>query len=354
MIKDITEKVKQGIRLNYEEGLYLFSDVPLFTLGQLASLAKERQTQKKVYFINNLHINHTNVCVSRCQLCAFSRDLTDASAYTLAIDQIVDKALTEKDVSEIHLVGGLHPDLGIGYYEEMLSRLREALPSVHLQAFTAVEIDHIARVSKLSIKETLERLIKAGLGSLPGGGAEIFDPQIRSRIASKKISGHEWCSVMETAHHLGLNSNATMLYGHLENYAHRVDHLLQLRFLQDRTGGFKSFIPLPFHPENTMLAHLSSTGAVDDLRTLAVSRLLLDNFVYIKAFWIMLTTKLAQISLYFGVNDLDGTVRQEKIAHCAGSKTKEYLPCNEITALIKEAGFVPVERDTVYRELRIY
>ncbi|WP_027717759.1 aminofutalosine synthase MqnE [Desulfovirgula thermocuniculi] len=351
-LKDIAAKVYAGERLGFADGVRLFQSRDLLTIGHLADLVRQRKNGNRAYFIVNRHINHTNICINRCPLCAFGRDAQDPGAYTLSLDEIEAKALEcrGKGVTEIHIVGGLNSSLGLDYFLEMLRRVRRALPGVVIQAFTAVEVDYLARTSGLSVEETLRLLMEAGLDSLPGGGAEIFAPRVRQVICPRKISGERWLEIHETAHRLGMRTNATMLYGHIETYEERVDHLLRLRDLQDRTGGFMAFIPLAFHPKNTALEAMGITGPTgyEDLKVLAVARLLLDNFDHIKAFWIMIGPKLAQIALSFGVDDLDGTVVEEKIAHDAGAETEQYMPREKLVKMIREAGRIPVERDTLY------
>ncbi|MBO8167726.1 MAG: aminofutalosine synthase MqnE [Thermoanaerobacteraceae bacterium] len=355
-IRDLIEKVRQGERLNRQDGIRLMQSNDLLALGYMANLVRERKNGNKAYFIVNRHINHTNICVNLCPLCAFGVDKDNPQAYTMSLEEIEAKALEVKDtgVSEIHIVGGLHPDLPYEYYLEMLRRVRDCLPDVHIQAFTAVEIDYLSQISEKSLEEVFRDLIDAGLGSLPGGGAEVFSPRVREKICEKKISGDRWLEVMETAHNMGLRTNATMLYGHIETIEERVDHLLRLRELQDKTGGFQSFIPLAFHPKNTRLEQPNATRTTgfEDLKVLAVSRLLLDNFDHIKAFWIMIGPKLAQVSLSFGVDDIDGTVIEEKITHAAGADTAQALSKDELVTMIKAAGRQPVERDTLYNVIR--
>ncbi len=351
-IADIGEKVLHGERLNREDGIRLYNTKDILTLGYFADIVKRRKNGNKVYFNVNRHINHTNVCENLCELCAFGRKAEHPQAFTLSLEEIEAKALTTKGerISEIHIVGGLNPDLKLDYYVEMLRRVRRALPGVVIKSFTAVEVDYLARVHQMPVEEVLGTLMEAGLESLPGGGAEIFSPRVRKLICSKKISGERWLEVHETAHRLGIRTNATMLYGHVETVEERVDHLIALREAQDRTGGFLTFIPLTFHPKNTRLEPLvfSSTTGLDDLKTLAVARLILDNFDHIKAFWIMIGPKLAQVSLSFGVDDLDGTVIEYKIAHDAGAATGQFMSKNTIVNMIKSAGRIPVERDTLY------
>lgn len=350
---ELLEKVEAGGRLDLEEAVRLYGSDDLLLLGQMANTVKERKSGNKVYYIVNRHVNYTNVCKNRCRFCAFSKEENQAGGYTMSVEEALEKAegVVEQGATEIHVVGGLHPHLGLDYYLKMLSLLHEKFPSVHLQAFTAVEVAHIAQRAGLSVRDTLKELAQAGLDSLPGGGAEVFSPRIRKELCPDKLSGEDWLAVMRQAHGLGLRSNATMLYGHLETPIERIRHLLALRDLQDETGGFMSFIPLAFHSDNTFLQGLPRTTADLDLKTLAISRLLLDNFPHIKAFWVMLGVKLAQVSLSFGVDDIDGTVIQEKITHSAGADTPEELSVGEIVRLIEEAGREPVERDTLYRRV---
>ncbi len=352
-LSEIAEKVNKGIRLTFEDGVNLFNSKDLLGIGYLANIVREQKNGDNTYFINNRHINYTNICINQCRFCAFSKDSTDPDAYWMSIEEVLNSASRYKNgnVSEFHIVGGLYPDLSFEYYIDMLGALHERYPDVHLQAFTAVEIAYIADVAGLSVKETLIKLKEAGLGSIPGGGAEVFSDKLRKEICPKKISGADWMSIMETAHGLGIHSNATMLYGHIESVEDKIRHLIMLRKLQDRTNGFMSFIPLAFHPKNTDLDFLSGTSGYLDLKVLTVSRLMLDNFQHIKAFWIMTGTKLAQISLSFGVDDIDGTVVEEKITHSAGAETEEFIEKEEIIRLIKDAGRIPVERDTLYNNL---
>ena len=349
---DILNKVEVGERLTREEGIRLMDSNDLLTIGYMANIVKERKNSDHVYFIHNRHINHTNICACRCKLCAFGVDKENPSAYLLNLNEIEDKAreMAGQGLSEVHIVGGLHPDLTFDYYLEMLRRVGRALPEVHLKAFTAVEIDYLSRTTGLSLTAVLMQLRDAGLGSLPGGGAEIFAPRVRKLICEDKISGERWLEVMEAAHGIGMRSTATMLYGHVETAEERVDHLIQLRQLQDKTGGFIAFIPLSFHPKNTGLEslQLSRTTGFDDLKVLAVSRLMLDNFDHIKAYWVMIGLKLAQISLAFGVDDIDGTVIEEKITNAAGAESGQGLTKKELIKMIKAAGGRPVERDTLY------
>jgi len=305
------------------------------------------------YFNVNRHINHTNVCVAACKLCAFGRKKGDPAGYTMSLEEAWDSAGEgySEAVTEFHIVGGLHPDLPLEYYLDLVRGLKQRFPKVHVKAFTMVEVAFLAKRGKLTIEQVLEKLREAGVDSMPGGGAEIFAERVRSIICDHKIDGNEWLDTARLAHKAGFKSNATMLYGHIENDEDRVDHLLKLRALQDETGGFQAFIGLAFHPENTPLDHLPVTTGLTDIRQVAVARLLLDNFPHIKAYWQMLTPKIAQIALRFGADDLDGTVVEEKIYHDAGATTPQGMTRKELCRLITEAGRVPVERDTLYHEV---
>jgi len=353
----ISEKVLAGGRIDEAEALFLFGHQDLLALGELAQAVNERRNGRKVFFNVNRHINHTNICVNRCRFCAFFRSADQPGAYLMSLEEIRERAAEAlgQGATEIHVVGGLHPELPFEFYLEMLRTIKAVSPDLHVKAFTAVEIAYLAKLAQLSIPQTLERLKEAGLGSLPGGGAEIFASEVRDQLCPEKISGAEWLSIMEKVHAAGLKSNATMLYGHLESPADRVDHMRQLRELQDRTGGFQVFIPLAFQPEHSQLKiEGAGTCGVDDLRTLAVSRIYLDNFANIKAYWVMLGEKIAQVALSFGVNDLDGTVVEERIGHEAGADTPQAMSRDSIVTMIRKAGRIPVERDTLYRELRVY
>jgi aminodeoxyfutalosine synthase len=354
----ISDKVTAGERITDEDAMALFECHDLLAVGDLAAFANHRKNGDRVFFNVNRHINHTNICVNRCKFCAFSKTADEPGAYCYDLDEIRDRA-TESvghGATEIHIVGGLHPELPFDFYLEMLKAVRSVSESLHIKAFTAVEIDYLARLASLSISETLAELKQAGLGSLPGGGAEILRKEIRDQLCPEKISGETWLDIMRAVHLSGLKSNATMLYGHVESYSDRVDHMRRLRDLQDETGGFQVFIPLAFQKENNPLGHLKNplSGGVDDLKTLAIARLYLDNFSNIKAYWVMLGEKIAQTSLCFGVNDLDGTVVEEKIGHDAGAGSPQYMTKDGIVDLIRRAGRIPVERDTLYNEINAY
>jgi aminodeoxyfutalosine synthase len=356
-LQPIAERVLAGERLTFEDGVALYRSNDLLALGHLANHVREKRHGKRTYFNVNRHINPTNVCVASCKLCAFGRKPDAPGAYTMALEEafrIAGENWTEA-VTEFHIVGGLHPDLPFDYYLDLLRGLKQRFPGVHLKAFTAVEIGYYSHITRLPIREILVRLKEAGLGSLPGGGAEIFAPAVRRIICDHKIGAHTWLKVHRLAHELGMHSTATMLYGHIESDEDRVDHLLQLRKLQDQTHGFLTFIPLAFHPANTelgkMVEHRETTGFMD-LKNVAVARLLLDNFPHIKAYWIMMTPRVAQVALKFGADDLDGTVVEEKIYHDAGASTPQSMTRQEIIRLIREAGHEPFERDTLYRPVR--
>ena len=349
----IAKKVLAGERLSADDGLSLYESHDLLGVGWLANYVREKRHGNITYFNVNRHINPTNVCVAHCKLCAFGRSPDATGSYTFALDEIWQRAAqgVSEGATEFHIVGGLHPDLPFSYYLDLIRGIKQRHPQVHLKAFTMVEVGFYSRISKLSIRDTLLAMKEAGVDSLPGGGAEIFAPRVRKVICDHKVSGQMWLKIARTAHEVGLRSNATMLYGHIETHEERVSHLLDLRELQDETHGFVTFIPLQFHPDNTGLSHVPKPTAFDDLKTIAVSRLLLDNFDHIKAYWIMLTPRVAQVALRFGANDLDGTVVEEKIYHDAGASTPQGLTHADLERLIRAAGRVPVERDTLYRKV---
>lgn len=356
LFETLRAKIDNGARISDAEALALFESGDLLAIGRLAALANRRFNGDKVYFNVNRHINYTNLCVNRCTFCAFSKGVEDEGCYTLALNDILAKAAeaSAAGATEIHMVGGLHPDLPFDFYLEMLASIKADNPKLHIKAFTAVEIDYFASITEQSVEAVIEELKAAGLGSMPGGGAEIFAPRVRDLICPEKISGERWLEVTEKVHRAGLKTNATMLFGHLESYADRIDHLAKLRRLQDKTAGFQAFIPLAFQPDNTRVPGAKGVGGVDALKTLAISRIYLDNFRHIKAYWVMLGLKIAQVALAFGVNDLDGTVIEEQIGHDAGADSPQALSKEQIVQQIRKAGKLPVERDTLYRELRTY
>jgi aminodeoxyfutalosine synthase len=349
----IAEKVEAGERLSFDDGVALYRSPDFLAVGWLANRVRERMHGDVTYFNVNRHINPTNVCVAACRLCAFGRRKDAPGAYTMALEQAWQRAAEgySEAVTEFHIVGGLHPDLSLDYFLDLVRGLKERFPQVHIKAFTMVEIAFFARRAKLSIRETVQKLKDAGVDSMPGGGAEIFADRVRHIICDHKIDGSEWLDTARIVHELGLRSNATMLYGHVENDEDRVDHMVRLRALQDDTGGFQTFIPLSFHPANTALDHLRTTTGLTDLRQIAVGRLMLDNFAHVKAYWQMMTDKIAQIALRFGADDIDGTVIEEKIYHDAGAQTPQGLRRSDLMRLITAAGRTPVERDTLYRSV---
>lgn len=355
----IAAKVQAGERLSFEDGVQLYNTSNLLALGALADYANQQRNDTRVYFVQNRHINPTNICAAHCNFCSFRRNGDEPDAYLLSVLEIVERAeQTATDrTREFHIVGGLHPELKLDYYCDMLRALKERFPTVHLKAFTAVEIDFLARMCGIGWEDVLRALRDAGLDAMPGGGAEIFHPRVRRKLCPEKIIGKGWLAIHGIAHSLGLKTNATMLYGHIEEVEDRVDHLIQLREQQDRSGGFLTFIPLAYHPENNNLGRsrkLTFTTGADDLKNLAVSRLLLDNFSHVKAYWVMLTPKLAQLSLSFGVSDIDGTVVEERVYHDAGARTEQALDRAQLIHLIRSAGRVPVERDALYQEVEVY
>jgi aminodeoxyfutalosine synthase len=350
----IRNKVEAGERLNVDDGMLLYDpQIPLQEVGQLANLVRERMHGNVAYFNINTHLNPTNVCVYRCRFCAFRSDLRDPKGYMMSDQQILDRGreATENGCTEMHIVGGLHHKMPYEWYRGILELLHTNYPDLHLKAWTPVEIAWFEFLTKRSTGEILSDLRSAGLGSLPGGGAEIFHSQVRDQLCEHKADAHKWLDIHRTAHNLGLRSNCTMLYGHVEQAYHRIDHLLRLRDLQDETGGFQTFIPLAFHPDNTKLDTIPKPSSLMDLRTIAVSRLFLDNVPHVKAYWIMLGIETAQVALHYGADDIDGTVRHELIYHDAGATTPEMLTVERIQQLIAETGREPVERDTLYRHI---
>ena len=347
----IRGKIAAGVRLTAADGIALYRSHDLLGVGWLANEVRERLHGDKTYFNVNRHINPTDVCVASCKLCAFGKKAKDPKAYTMSLEELWHRAGEgySEAITEFHIVGGLHPELTLDWYCEMLRGLKQRFPQVHLKAFTMVEIGYFAQRTKLSHREVLEKLRASGLDSMPGGGAEVFSERVRRIICDHKISGNEWLDVARIAHKMGMHSNCTMLYGHIETEEDRVDHLVKLRALQDETNGFQTFIPLAFHPDNTALDHISKTTGFNDIREIAVSRLMLDNIPHIKAYWVMMTPKMAQIALRFGADDLDGTVVEEKIYKDAGRTSEGAMRRGELLRLIREAGREPVERDTLYR-----
>src|SRR5436309_9887442 len=357
-LEPIREKVEAGERLDFEDGVTLMESEDLLALGELADQARRlRGGGDEVYFVQNLYLNQTNVCRVKCKFCAFAVTQKQADAYTYTGEELVEDAIRQRELTgftEIHMVGGESPHLDFGYYVDIVARLHEALPDVHLKLFTASEIHHMTKLSGLTHEQVLRELRDAGLGSLPGGGAEVFADRVRRLVAPGKEHPDFWFHVHDTAHRLGIPTHCTMLYGHVETYEERVDHLLRLREQQDRSGGFLAFIPLAFHPEHTVFERRGwrhTTGA-DDLKMLAVSRLMLDNVPNIKAYWIMMGMPMAQVALHFGANDVQGTVVREGIFQAAGASAGTERKVEELVRFVRDAGRIPVQRDTLYNELR--
>ncbi len=357
MLEAIREKVLRGERLGFEDGLALFNEPDVLAVGQLANQVREARHGDRTYFNRNLRIEVTNVCVASCLFCSFAKlEEHMPGAHTMTLEQAWKKFEEARAAgvapTEVHIVNGLHPGLPFSYYEDLLRGFKRIDPTVHLKCFTAVEIHFFAQHYGMTHREVLERLRAAGLDSLPGGGAEIFDEDVRRRISPDKATASEYLEVHRIAHQMGMRSNVTMLYGHIETFAHRVDHLLRVRELQDETKGFQAFIPLAFHPDGNGMKKLPAPTAMDDLRTIAVSRLMLDNVDHIKAYWVSLTPDVAQIALRFGADDIDGTIVHETIYKAAGSRSPDGLSYDELVRLIREAGRTPVERDTLYNVVR--
>lgn len=352
-LRTISDKVEAGERLSPDEGLFLDEAVDLHTLGRLANIVRERKNGNAAYYNTNIHLNPTNVCVYRCRFCAFRADLKDEKAYTFDEPMIRERVLEGRaaGATEIHVVGGLHHKKKFDWYLDVVRTIHDTCPEIHVKAWTPVEISWFSFITKKPIRWVLEQMIDAGLGSMPGGGAEIFAPEVRRQLCEHKADSDVWFDVHQTAHELGLRTNATMLYGHIEEARHRIDHLIRLREQQDRTGGFQTFIPLAFHPENTELNDIQKPDGLFDLRMMAVSRLMLDNFDHVKAYWIMLGEQTAQLALSYGADDIDGTVVHELIYHDAGATTPEGKTVDQLHQLIREAGREPVERDTLYRRV---
>ena len=350
-LQEIADKVQAAQRLSFDDGMVLSTHPDVLAVGQIANVARERLHGNATYYNRNLHLNTTNVCEAGCAFCSFAR-LKEGmpGAYTMSTEQALEwiEKRYQPGMTEVHIVNGLNPDLPFCYYTDLLRAIRGRYPALHLKAFTAVEIHYFGKKFGMSYREVLEQLIDAGLGSLPGGGAEIFAPRVRKRICRDKVDADGWLEIHRTAHQLGLKSNCTILYGTIETREERVDHLMRLRALQDETGGFQALVPLAYHPEGNRLRKLGAPTADDDLRMIAVSRLMLDNIPHIKAYWVMLGLKMAQVAQRFGADDMDGTVIEEKIYHMAGAETPDELTIDELGRLIRAMGREPVERTTVY------
>jgi aminodeoxyfutalosine synthase len=347
----IKDKIEKNLRLDRQDGILLYNTHDLIGVGALADFVRRKRHGNKTYFVYNQHINYTNICKNRCLFCAFARDRHEKGAYMYSVDQVRDILIQNKrnHLKEIHMVGGIHPNAPFEYYIDLLKTIRDIRPDVHIKAFTAVEIDHLSSIAKLPLSETIKALKQAGLDMVPGGGSEVMSDRVHQELFPKKINRTRWAKVMKTIHAEGLTSNATMLYGHIETVEERIDHFMQLRDIQDETNGFTAFIPLAFHSENTKLTHIPPTSAYLDLKTTAIARLMLDNFDHIKAYWVMLGEKLAQIAQTFGADDLDGTIIEEKITHSAGATSSKGLTRDYLVHMIRSAGFEPMERDALYQ-----
>lgn len=351
-LSDLRDKVVARERLSYDDGVRLYESTDINAVGALANLVRERWHGDLSWFNRNLHINATNVCEADCVFCSFARIQTgDPNAYTMAIDEAVGRITALKDtfVTEVHIVNGLNPDLPFEYYTDLIKAIKRERPDIHVKGFTAVEMHYYAGKYGMTYDEVVDHFMEAGLGSMPGGGAEIFHPRARKKLCADKVDADGWLEIHRTAHGKGMRTNATMLFGSIETLGERVDHMIRLRELQDDTGGFQTFIPLKFHRTNNRLQRLPEPTGQECLLTLAVSRLMLDNFPHIKAYWPMLSVEMAQLSLSFGADDLDGSVREERIYHMAGATTPQGLSRPEFIELIERAGRIPVERDTLYR-----
>lgn len=352
-LRPVLEKLLSGERLGFDDGVALYKSHDLIAIGRMADRVRRGKYGDKAFYVYNQHINYTNVCTNMCSFCAYAEEEDSDKAYTWSIEEIRRRILSRIDepVKELHIVGGLNRNLTFDYFTDMLKMIRETRPDAAIKAFTAVEIDYLTTLSGGTLGETVERLKNAGLMMMPGGGAEVMSDRVHDTLFPKKIGKDRWLEVTEAVHRAGLKTNATMLYGHIETLEERVNHLLALRNLQDKTSGFSAFIPLAFHSKNTRLSHLPQTTAMDDLKTIAIARLFLDNVPHIKAYWVMIGEKLAQTALFFGADDLDGTIIEERITHTAGAKSAKGLSRDSMEHLIRSAGCVPVERDSFYNEL---
>jgi len=355
-LREIKEKIDNNQPIDFEDARKILKSNDLIKIGKLARSIKFKKTDKKVYFVFNKHINYTNLCISKCKFCAFYRNGDEPDAYTMEIDDIIEEiAKMPEGIREVHIVGGLHPTKPFSYYLDMVSSIKKHFPNVNVKAFTAVEIDYFSKLSGLDYEGVLKELKKAGLDSMPGGGAEVFSERVRKKLYPNKIPYEKWAEVHAIAHKLGIPTNATLLFGHIETDDEIIDHLFKLRKLQEEHPGFLCFIPLSFHPANTPLeGKIEKVDAVKELKVLALSRIILDNFPHIKAYWVMLSPKIGQIGLHFGADDIDGTIGQERVTHAAGAKSPLGLAKEQMVNLIKNAGFVPVERDALYNEIEVF
>jgi len=352
-LQPVYDKVMAGERLTFEDGIRLFESNDILTIGEMAHYVRLQKNGLKTYFTMNQHINPTNICRNECLFCAFYRKEDQDGAYRMSLDAVRQKVLERinEPITEIHIVGGLDDGLPYDYYIDVIRTVKEVRPKVNIKAYTAVEIAYLAERSGKSWCEVLDDLIEAGLNAMPGGGAEVFSERVKRKLFMDKLSADDWIAIHKLAHSKGIRTNATLLYGHIEKDEEKIEHLIRLRNLQDETGGFLTFLPLAFHPENTRLARLPMATGFEDLKHIAVSRLMLDNFEHIKAYWVMLGVDLAQIALSFGADDIDGSVVEEKIYHMAGSKSSQMMTRNQLKQLIQECGFIPVERDALYHEI---
>lgn len=349
----IYEKVLEGERLGYEDGMALYESRELNLVGALANIVRERKNGHIAYFNRNLHINYTNICNKQCLFCAFDRLPGEEGGYVMYEADIQERFDRWKGIpiSEVHMVAGIHPRLPFEYYTDLLRTVKRIRPDIHIKAFTMIELAQMSRISKLPLEETIIALKEAGLDSCPGGGCEVLSDRVHKELFRLKLKPEQWLETQRIVHKCGLRSNATLLYGHIETLQERVEHFMKLREVQDETGGFQTFIPLAFHPDNTELSDLPPTTGFDDLKNIAVARLMLDNFPHIKGYWTMISPRLAQVSLDYGSDDMDGTILEEKITHEAGGLTPQGLSLEYLVGLIREAGRIPVERDTLYNEL---
>jgi len=352
---DLAEKVAAGDRLSYEDGIRLY-EADLTAVGFLANQVRERLHGDRTYFVRNQHLNYTNICNKDCKFCSFYAKKGGPVAYELTVDQIVERVRQygHVPITELHMVGGINPRLPYSYYLNVLRAIKAERPEVTIKAWTMIELQQIARAAKKPLEEVLPELMAAGLGSLPGGGAEVLTQRVHEELYKRKLDANEWLATARTAHRAGLKSNATMLYGHIETIPERVEHLCKLRELQDETGGFLAFIPLAFDPQNTELADVARSTGVDDLKTIAVARLMLDNFQHVKAFWMMITPPVAQLGLRYGANDLDGTIEHYEITHVISPTNRQALTLESLVAMIREVGRIPVERDALYNVVRCW
>lgn len=358
ILRNISAKVISGDRISSEEGIYLYKKAGLPILAVLAGINRRRHNESYAFFIRNFHIEPTNKCIYNCRFCSYHKPDGDPESWEYSLEQMTDilGSFDNKDITEVHIVGGVHPSHDIHYYGELVRRIKKHRPAIHIKAFSAIELDHMIRLSRYSIAEGLRILKEYGLDSIPGGGAEIFDEEIRKLICPGKTSSDLWLEIHETAHNIGIPSNATMLYGHIENYEHRINHMERLRDLQDKTGGFNAFVPLKYKKANNPMSHLGEVSTIEDLKNYAVARIFLDNFKHIKAYWPMTGKEVAQISLLFGTDDLDGTIEDTtRIYSMAGAPEKNpEMTTDEICRYINEAGFVPVERDSLYNFIHTF